>query len=83
MTYMIKALLKKLVFSGGSAFTFVEGKAPLLSNGLGTPGFKFLRLMGNMFSGGSKKGTVPIALGHLKGFRVQDIVFKIRIARHP
>ena len=71
------------MFSGGSVFTFVEGKVPLLSNGLGTPGFKFLRLVGNMFSGGSKKGTVPIALGHLKGSRVQDVVFKIRIARHP
>lgn len=66
-----KELLKKLVFSGGSAFTFVEGKVPLLSNGLGTPGFKFLCLVGQIISGGSKEGTVPLALGP----RVQDVVF--------
>ena len=59
------------MFSGGSAFTFVEGKVPLLSNSLGTPGFKFLCLVGQIISGGSKEGTVPLALGP----RVQDVVF--------
>ena len=44
---------------------------PLLSNGLGTPGFKFLCLVGQIISGGSKEGTVPLALGP----RVQDVVF--------